>query len=257
MLRRGQFLKFVWMRLRIKTINMHSYFQSGAWHMRYAIYYLPPADSALWRFGCSVIGYDSSNGRDVEACVPDFDMKPLTSEPTRYGFHATLKAPFRLLEALSEADLIKAIASFARDQAPVLVGCLELKCIAGFIALAPKAQHSRLDEFAALCVQKFDVFRAPMSDDERRRRMSGALTSRQQTYLDLWGYPYVLEEFRFHMTLTDRLPEDVSELLRQALCRLYAPIDIPHVIEEISLCVQSQPNERFREIARFTLGSAA
>ena len=87
--------------------------------------------------------------------------------------------------------------------------------------------------------------------------MSGALTSRQQTYLDLWGYPYVLEEFRFHMTLTDTLPKDMSELLRQALCRLYGPIDIPHVIEEISLCAQSQPNERFREIARFTLGSAA
>ena len=175
--------------------------------MRYAIYYLPPADSALWRFGCSVIGYDSSNGRDVEACVPDFDMKPLTSEPARYGFHATLKAPFRLRESLSEADLIEALAAFARDQAPVEMGCLELKCIAGFIALAPKAQHSRLDEFAALCVEKFDVFRAPMSVDEQRRRMSGALTSCQQTYLDLWGYPYVLEEFRFASPLICPAPQ--------------------------------------------------
>jgi hypothetical protein len=28
---------------------------------------------------------------------------------------------------------------------------------------------------------------------------------RQRNYLDRWGYPYVMEEFRFHMTLTGRL----------------------------------------------------
>ena len=84
--------------------------------MRYAIYYLPPSDSALWRFGCSVIGYDSVSGQQVEHCLRGFDMQTLTSEPARYGFHATLKAPFYLCEALSEGDLITSVAAFARNQ---------------------------------------------------------------------------------------------------------------------------------------------
>ncbi len=240
-------------RLRTQTDNVK--FQQGAQLMRYAIYYLPQSDSALWHFGCSVIGYDSSSGLNVETCIPAFDMKRFTTEPVRYGFHATLKAPFRLHESVSEGDLIAAIAAFARNQAPVDVGCLELKCIAGFIALTPKKHHSGVGDFAALCVQTFDIFRAPMSDDERRRRLQTSLSQRQQDYLDLWGYPYVLDEFRFHMTLTNSLPKDVLDSLMQALLQLYAPIDIAHRIEELSLCAQSQSNERFREIARFRLGS--
>lgn len=224
--------------------------------MRYALYYLPPSDSALWRFGCSVIGYDSASGQNVETCVPGFDMKPLTKEPARYGFHATLKAPFRLRETVSEADLIAGIQAFARIQTPVDLGHLEVKRIAGFIALAPKSPPAQLGEFAARCVQTFDHFRAPMSDDERRRRLLAPLSPRQQSYLDLWGYPYVLDEFRFHMTLTDSLSEDVSEPLAQALRQLYAPIDIAYGIKDISLCAQAQANESFLEIARFKLQSA-
>ena len=223
--------------------------------MRYAIYYLPPSDSALWRFGCSVIGYDSVSGQQVEHCLRGFDMQTLTSEPARYGFHATLKAPFYLCEALSEGDLITSVAAFARNQTPLDMGCLELKRIGGFIALTPKSTQSSLCEFAGLCVQAFDVFRNPMTEDERRRRMMADLSPRQQTYLELWGYPYVMEEFRFHMTLTDSLPEDILEPVTQVLRQIYQPIDIAHRIEEISLCAQSQPNERFREIMRFTLGS--
>jgi putative phosphonate metabolism protein len=230
-------------------------FQSGVGRMRYAIYYLPPSDSALWRFGCSVIGYDSSSGEDVKSCVPAFDMKPLTTEPARYGFHATLKAPFRLAEDVSEPDLIAAMTAFARTQAPVDLGYLAVKRIAGFIALAPKTPPSQLGDFAALCVQTFDEFRAPMNADERLRRLRAPLTYSQQRYLDRWGYPYVLDEFRFHMTLTDSLPDDVSDPLSQALHQIYAPIDIAHIINDISLCAQSQPNERFREIARFRLQS--
>ena len=224
--------------------------------MRYAIYYLPPSDSALWRFGCSVIGYDSSSGRAVETCIPAFDMKPLTTEPVRYGFHATLKAPFHLRESVTEHQLISAIAAFARDQAPVEVGCLELKCIAGFLALTPKQHQSGVDEFAALCVQTFDIFQAPMSDEERRRRLKAPLSQRQQRYLDLWGYPYVLDEFRFHMTLTNRLSDDMIEPLMQALSHSCPQTDLAHNIEAISLCAQTEPNKRFREIARFRLGSA-
>lgn len=222
--------------------------------MRYAIYYLPPSDGALWRFGCSVIGYDSSSGRDIETFVPGFDMTPLTREPARYGFHATLKAPFRLRESVTQDDLVAAMIDFARQQAPVHLGSLAVNRIAGFIAMAPRSPQRRLNEFAALCVQTFDVFRASMSEDERQRRLNVPLSPRQQNYLDLWGYPYVLDEFRFHLTLTDSLSESLSEHLAQALSQLYAPIDAVHRIEQISLCAQSQPGERFREIARFTLG---
>src|SRR5262249_54746601 len=52
------------------------------------------------------------------------------------------------------------------------------------------------------CVTAFDNFRSPVTPEERRRRLGAGLTNRQIENLDRWGYPYVLEDFRFHMTLT-------------------------------------------------------
>src|SRR5262249_2220033 len=45
----------------------------------------------------------------------------------------------------------------------------------------------------------------PLTDADRARRNPARLTPRQRDYLERWGYPYVMEEFRFHMTLTGRL----------------------------------------------------
>lgn len=73
---------------------------------RYALYYTPAADSALWRFGSATLGYDAITGRDIAFAVPPgceaLDWQELIAEPRRYGFHATLKAPFELANGRNE-----------------------------------------------------------------------------------------------------------------------------------------------------------
>src|SRR4051794_24659558 len=110
---------------------------------RYAIYFAPPPESALWRFGSGVLGYDASTGADAPLLAPDgflpAEWRDLTAEPRRYGFHATLKAPFRLAEGATEADLAAAMARFAAQRPPVSTE-LFVTALGSFVALAPRGQ---------------------------------------------------------------------------------------------------------------------
>src|SRR5712671_6421574 len=166
---------------------------------RYAIYFTAPQGSDLDRFGAAHLGYDAWSGdelpfpKDVLQTVPDWHA--LTEDPRKYGFHATLKAPMALADGKSEAELLAACAAFADAPRHVPV-----------ITPAVPAEASReLERFAADCVSAFDGFRTPLTSEDRARRNPSKLTPRQRDYLDRWGYPYVMEEFRFHMTLTGRL----------------------------------------------------
>src|SRR5262249_15418366 len=126
----------------------------------------------------------------------------LTHAPRVYGFHATLKAPFRLLPTLAEADLRTELERFAASPRAVPVIEPTVQALGQSIALVPERADASLDRLAVDCVTAFDRFRRPMAPEERRKRLSSGLSNRQIEYLDRWGYPYVFEEFRFHMTLT-------------------------------------------------------
>lgn len=187
---------------------------------RYAIYYVPGADTALYRFGAAVLGYDCYGGKELPpldgldaASWPD-----VVREPRVYGFHATLKAPFRLVPGCTEADLADALAAFAAGQTAVPVGELGVRALGSFIALVPMVVCPPLDRLGAACVREFDRFRAPMSGPERARRLAANLSPRQIEQLDRWGYPYVFEDFRFHMTLTGPLAPAEREPVLQLLC---------------------------------------
>ncbi len=78
---------------------------------RYAIYFTPQSSMPLARFGASVLGYDVSEGRDVphlalKGIFPT-DIAAATAAPRKYGFHATLAAPFYLGDGHAEADLLR------------------------------------------------------------------------------------------------------------------------------------------------------
>jgi putative phosphonate metabolism protein len=223
--------------------------------MRYAIYYLPDEDSALWKFGSSVIGYDSVSGRLVghPDLGPGIDVAAATTEPRTYGFHATLKAPFRLAKGANEEALLSAAARFAASERAIPVGTLEMRALGNFVALAPGCNEI-LGAFAARCVRAFEPFRAPMTADERARRLRAPITPRQIELMDAWGYPYVFDEFRFHMTLTSSLPLSSLTSLRDALARAYALLSEPMVATSLCVCVQP-PNGRFTLLERFPLGA--
>lgn len=224
---------------------------------RYAIYFVPDRNSKLWAFGSSVIGYDSHTGKDVS--FPDDplfageEMRGWTDSPRTYGFHATLKAPFELAENVTEAELLEAADRFERGREPVELGGLTVAEMGGFIGLVPKEPCQELDSLAADCVTYFDEFRAPLSEADRARRLQSNLSPVQTAYLERWGYPYVLDEFRFHMTLTGRLPVDRRAEVRQALTRLYSALDGPTTVDAISVCVQPTRDSRFVVLRRMHL----
>jgi putative phosphonate metabolism protein len=179
---------------------------------RYAIYFAPPASSELWRKSAIWLGRDALTDGRIEADIAGLDPERrhhLTRSARRYGFHATLKAPMALDGKLSGRDLDRALTAWARARAPVMIGRLTVLSIGGFLALVPTEQSPALTDFAGRVVADFDGFRAALTEAERTRRR-GALSSRQQELLETYGYPYVFEEFRFHMTLTDRI-EDAAE----------------------------------------------
>jgi hypothetical protein len=126
--------------------------------------------------------------------------------------------------------------------------------ISGFIAVIPAEPSAELEVLAAEATKAFDTFRAPLSPEDRARRNPDKLTPRQRDYLDHWGYPYVFEEFRFHMTLTGRLPAERREQVVAMLRERFVATGIGRLaIDAIALCRQETANSRFRVIGRWQL----
>lgn len=225
---------------------------------RYALYAAPAVDHPLHAAASAVIGRDAARG--VELPFPEgepftrADWRALTEEPRRYGFHGTLKAPFRLVEGAREADLLAASAAFAARSAPVTVGPLVCRSMKGFLALVPPAPVPALQDFAADCVVEFDAFRAPLSDADRARRLKSPLSPRQIELLDAYGYPYVLDAFRYHMTLTGPLPAADVEPIRAALAARLEPLAETFVVEDLVVFEEPAPGAPFGVLARFPLG---
>jgi len=226
---------------------------------RYAIYFLPNPATGLWTFGCSVLGYDAV----TQHCVP-FPDHPIfreegaleiSSEPRRYGFHATLKAPFALSYGQTEEDLATALSRFASSRPRFTLPKLHIDRLGSFLALVPARPIADLDDLASACVMAFEPFRAPVSDDDRSRRLKSPLTPRQIELLDRWGYPYVLDEFRFHMTLTGTLDKPRAEVTAAVLREIYAEIDEPVDVDAITLLRQSGRSEPFVVVQRYPLAA--
>ncbi|MCX8503686.1 MAG: DUF1045 domain-containing protein [Alphaproteobacteria bacterium] len=227
---------------------------SGNDAARYAIYYAPEPSTKLWQFGSSVVGYDAVDGTDQ--AVPAFAdslsgrWHELTSEPRKYGFHATLKAPFHLAQGVDEMALMVAIERFSQTARAAIMEGLEVASIGPFIALRPFGDVAILNALASTIVRHFEPFRAPLSAEDRARRLKSPLTERQTDYLDRFGYPYVHEEFRFHMTLTGPLHADDREATLSVLKSAYQQYGgaTQTTIDRICLFKQDTPSSRFRII---------
>ncbi|MGY8666758.1 DUF1045 domain-containing protein [Bradyrhizobium sp. UFLA05-109] len=227
---------------------------------RYAIYYAADADSMLSRFGAELLGYDAHSGRELpfpaEALHLAADWHDVTADPRKYGFHGTLKAPMALAGGKTEAELVAACAAFASKPRPIPVIRPIVDSISGFIAVIPSEPVSELTQLAADCVRDFDAFRASLTANDRARRNPDGLPERQRDYLDRWGYPYVMEEFRFHMTLTGRLDAErrapIVEMLRKRFAELRL---VTLAIDRIALFRQENAAARFHIIGEWPLAS--
>lgn len=218
--------------------------------IRYALYYVPPAESDLYRFGASAIGYDAYAGAELafpgKALAAFADWGQLTHEPRKYGFHATLKAPFALKDGTTEAELIAAVERFAETPRAIPEIAPVVRSIGRFVAVVPDTPAAALGAFADDCVTVFDGFRAPLTERDRQRRLASALSEKQINHLDRWGYPYVFEEFRFHMTLTGGLPQDKRDPAQGFLQTQFNGLGLQSIaIDELTLLRQDRSDARF------------
>ena len=227
---------------------------------RYAIYYAPRPEEGLAAAGSQWLGRNAETGQSRPLKpVSSFTAERLaeiTAQPRFYGFHGTLKAPMALADGASERDLLAAVGNFAVSRRSVVVPSLTLAVLSDFMALAPSHPSAELQDLADSCVIEFDEFRQPAEEAELARRRAVGLSPRQDELLLRWGYPYVLEEWRFHLTLTGSIADGgersaISDLLRR---QFMAFIDRPLAVRD--LCVFRQPaaDRPFTGLARFTLG---
>lgn len=223
-------------------------------YTRYAIYMLP--DGGFYRLGADWLGWCSRSG--AVRAHPDLKGLPrspesLTATPRKYGFHATIKPPFKLAEGQSVDDLRAAFASLCHVTAGVEIPVLELRRLGGFVAIVPAAHNPALQALAAAMVEGLDRFRAPATDAELAKRRTANLTPRQDALLVTWGYPYVMDEFRFHLTLSGRLPQAEADQLVACLRSHFAPV-IPHPfrITELALMGEDETGQ-FHHIESQTL----
>lgn len=225
---------------------------------RYAVYLVPPRDSQLWNAGCRWLGRDPETSEIfAPQDVPGFPAEKLlrvTASPRVYGFHATLKAPFRLADGVDETKLSAEIARLAGSVAKFPVPALKVDRLNGFIALLLTGSNAALADLERRCVVELDALRAPMEEAERVRRSTAGLTQRQRDYLARWGYPYVFEEFRFHMTLTERVDDAVAGVLMPWIAQNFqSALAEQSQVAELAAFVQAAPGKDFLLLERFPL----
>ncbi|MDE5444740.1 DUF1045 domain-containing protein [Bradyrhizobium sp. CSA207] len=225
---------------------------------RYAIYFAAGADSALSRFGAELLGYDAYTGNELsfpdEVLRATADWHDISADPRKYGFHATLKAPMALAPDRTEAELVAACAIFAGKPRPIPLIRPTVDSISGFIAVIPAEPVGDLQQLAADCARDFDCFRAALTAEDRARRRPEKLSERQRDYLSRWGYPYVMEEFRFHMTLTGRLDAERRGPILEMLRKRFAALGLDtFAIDRIALFRQDDAKARFRIVGEWAL----
>lgn len=227
--------------------------------MRYAIYFTPPHDDPLTQAAARWLARDPFTSKAVEPpSVPGLSAEELayhTASARRYGFHATLKAPFALAPAETEASLLAAFDTFAASVDPVYLPAMKLRRISGFFALTPAERSPALDRLASDIVVAFDRFRAPMTDADIARRNPESLRPAELKHLHQWGYPYVFESFFFHMTLSGRIAEADTPRFTQAVEAFFGPLlGEPLDIASLALFVEREPGAPFTVLAHRPLG---
>lgn len=224
-----------------------------------AVYAAPPPGSALAAAAAAWLGRDA----DADAPVPHppldgldrSALAELTHEPRRYGFHATLVAPFRPASGTTVAEIADHLDALAADREPVVVDRVEVDLLGAFAAFVPVGPCPALHGLADSSLRGVDHLRRPLDDDELRRRRRSGLTPRQDELLRRWGYPYVLDELRPHLTLTRRLePAERPAVLAAARRWFAAHHGAPLVVEDLCLFVQAAPDAPFTVAHRSPLG---
>lgn len=224
-------------------------------YTRFAVYFCPEPNSALEAFGQSWLGWDLDLGQPARhPQVTGFDIAAVTQRPRKYGFHGTLKAPFRLAEGQTLALLQTAADAAASGIEAFDIPKLQVARIGKFLAVTEATPCQPLREMAGEIVKAFEPFRAPLTDADLERRRKSKLTPKQDAHLVEWGYPYVFDQFQFHLTLTGPLDPVTQDLVKTEAERLLGNIlEGPYRCESISICAEREDGS-FMRLSRHAFG---
>ncbi|MEM1236864.1 MAG: DUF1045 domain-containing protein [Pseudomonadota bacterium] len=200
------------------------------------------------------MGWDIANGRAApQPETNGIDLVAATAGPRRYGFHATMKPPFRLAPGHTEEGLIAELQALCLAAHPVAIQGMRISAIGRFLALTPSGEVSALGKLAGRCVVELDHFRDAPEASELAKRRRASLSEAQEQMLIKWGYPYVLDEFQFHLTLTSRASKpEIAGLRALAEIHFAAHLAAPTVIDALTLCGEREDG-RFEQIERVDL----
>ncbi|ACC72902.1 DUF1045 domain-containing protein [Paraburkholderia phymatum] len=223
----------------------------NAWsaQARFAIYYAPARASGWWDAGSAWLGRDAESGatRDPhDAPALSQALGRLTASPRRYGWHGTLVAPFHLAGNVTVADLLDAAERWAQQQEPFSLA-VEAATLGDFVALRPATPSGdeQMRTLAENALRTFTPLRMKPSAADIARRMEAPLTERQRELVVEWGYPYVLDEFRFHMTLSNSLDQAGDRDAIVAWWQREAQRLGPLPIDGAAIFVEPAPGEPF------------
>ncbi len=218
-------------------------------HYRYAIYFIPEKNSILYRLGSALLGYDIYAGKSVEkpsiALPSGISAQELVAGVQHYGLHATVVAPFFLNET-SEKELVHSVNYFCQSNQPVIFPRVKVHLHQGFMAVCPaetenteQTAYTPMQALAAKAVRFFYPLRKAPSDAEINSRLGAGLSTRQMEYLKRWNYPYVFEEYSFHITLTGMVNENDVPCLNTVLYNyLEEALAEPLIIDRLCICRQ-------------------
>ena len=220
---------------------------------RIALYYAPGTDDPLHQRASAWLGRDAFSGAEIpQPAIAGVDIAEVTADARGYGFHATLKPPFRVQGDIQAA--LQAAQDFAARTAPFALPPLQITDLDGFLALREAEPCPPLQALADGAVTALDPHRAPATEAEIARRKPEKLSPRQREYLASWGYPYVFAEWRFHMTLTRRLTPDEKAIILPAVTEALG--DAPAVartVTDICIFAQAAPGAPFTILERLKL----
>lgn len=204
--------------------------------MRAALYWVPALEDPLYAAGIAWLGRDAETGAVVPQPPVD-GLADITATARRYGFHATLRPPMRL--ATGYAEFQAAARAVAASSQPFRLPPLMLCDIGGFLALREAVPCQALQALCDRCVLATERHRLRPDDAELARRRAPGLSARQEALLQRYGYPYVLDEWFFHMTLSRRLDAAAMARVRPAAAAHFASVlGAVRWVRDICVCTQ-------------------
>lgn len=216
---------------------------------RYAIYYAPEQAHPLSQMASAWLGRDAFTNeicaRPILEGLDGIDLDALTKGPRHYGFHATLKAPFELYPDQNEGALLAAFRALAARHAP-FKAAIEVAALGPFLAFVLAEASPAMQALHKECVIALDGFRAPLSDFDLKRRLHAGMNPRHEGQLREFGYPYIFEDFRFHMTLSERIADPALRARVLAVLQDHFQTFVgPHEFETLAIFKQEARDQPF------------